>query len=324
MLNASVFFVSTRDVRHLSRCRRGASFLAAIATLSIATQFATSAEPIRIVVWDEQQPAQKQAYDNFLGNEIAGYLQKQPGLAVVSRKQDDPEQGISDEVLNACDILIWWGHVRQREIKPEAGRRIVNRIQQGKLSLVALHSAHWSTPFIEAMNERAIADALAKLTPAERKLVKVEAIRPEKYAAPKRNDPLTPSVERLTEPDGTIVLKIQLPNCCFPAYRPDGKPSHVKVLLPQHPIARGLPEKFDIPHTEMYDEPFHVPAPDANLFEETWDAGERFRSGSVWRLGKGRVFYFRPGHETFDVYKQPEVLLIIENASRWLADEQRK
>jgi trehalose utilization protein len=274
--------------------------------------------PTRVVVWDEQQPAQKQTYDDFLGNEIAAYLKKQNGLTVTSRRHDDASHGISDEVLDACDVLIWWGHIRQREIKLEEGQRVVQRIKQGKLSLLALHSAHWSTPFIEAMNERAIADALARLSPEEQKTAKVEAIRPEKYAAPGRNDPLTPSVEERKEADGTIVLKIALPNCCFPAYRADGKPSHVRVLLPKHPLAEGLPREFDIPHTEMYDEPFHVPPPDEVVFEERWDAGEKFRSGSVWRLGKGRVVYFRPGHETFDVYKQPETLRIIENAVRWL------
>ena len=274
--------------------------------------------PIRVVVWDEQQPAQKQAYDDFLGNEIAAYLKKQKGLTVTSRRHDDPSHGISDEILDNCDVLIWWGHVRQREIKPDEGQRVVQRIKQGNSSLLALHSAHWSTPFIEAMNERAIADALAKLSPEEQKTAKVEAIRPEKYAAPGRNDPLTPSVAQRKEADGSIVLKIALPNCCFPAYRADGKPSHVRVLLPKHPLAEGLPREFDIPHTEMYDEPFHVPPPDEVVFEERWDAGEKFRSGSVWRLGKGKVVYFRPGHETFHVYKQPETLRIIENAVRWL------
>jgi len=42
--------------------------------------------PIRVVVWDEQQPAQKQAYEDFLGNQIAGSLKKQPGLDVSSRR----------------------------------------------------------------------------------------------------------------------------------------------------------------------------------------------------------------------------------------------
>ena len=312
-------FVSARGIAFCSRLMMFAA--GGFSLLMIAS--AAADDPIRILVWDEQQPAQKQVYDDFLGNQIAGYLKQQPDLAVTSRRRDDRDQGISDQNLDNCDVLIWWGHVRQRDIKPESGQRIVERIKRGKLSLLALHSAHWSTPFIEAMNERAISDALAQLTDAERKSARVEPIRPEKYAAPGRNDRLTPSVERRTDADGTIVLKIQLPNCCFPAYRPDGKPSHVRVLLPQHPIAKGLPERFDIPHTEMYDEPFHVPAPDEVVFEERWNHGEQFRSGSVWRLGKGRVVYFRPGHETFDVYKQPETLQIVENTARWLGTEQQ-
>ncbi len=85
---------------------------------------------------------------------------------------------------------------------------------------------------------------------------------------PSRNDPLTPTIDRRREADDTLVLKINLPNCCFPAYRPDGKPSHVRVLLPKHPIVKGIPHEFDIPHTEMYDEPFHVPRPDEVVFEE--------------------------------------------------------
>lgn len=69
----------------------------------------------------------------------------------------------------------------------------------------------------------------------------------------------------------------------------------------------------------MYDDPFHVPKPDETVFEETWDAGESFRSGSVWKLGKGRVVYFRPGHETHPVYAQAEPLKVIENAIRFLS-----
>ena len=47
-------------------------------------------------------------------------------------------------------------------------------------------------------------------------------------------------------------------------------PSRVKVLLPEHPIARGLPSEFTIEQTEMYNEPFHVPPPDAVVRKVTW------------------------------------------------------
>jgi arylsulfatase A-like enzyme len=130
----------------------------------------------------------------------------------------------------------------------------------------------------------------------------------------KRDAKLTPSVEKA----GTV-WKLTPPACVFPAWRADGEPSHVRTLQPEHPIATGLPAQWDIPKTEMYDEPFHVPAPDAIVFEERWDKGERFRSGCTWDIGKGRVFYFRPGHETYPIYRQPENLKVIENAVRWAA-----
>jgi trehalose utilization protein len=125
--------------------------------------------------------------------------------------------------------------------------------------------------------------------------------------------PLTPALTH----EGAI-WRLTLPQCVFPAWRADAAPSHVTTLLPQHPIAADLPAKWDIPQTEMYNEPFHVPPPDAVIFEEHWDLGEHFRSGCLWQVGKGQVFYFRPGHEVYPVYKQAEPLRVIENAVRWL------
>ena len=66
-----------------------------------------SAADVRVVVWDEQQPRQKQAYENFLGNTIADHLKTRSGLKVRSVKQDDPHKGIGAEVLDDCDVLIW-------------------------------------------------------------------------------------------------------------------------------------------------------------------------------------------------------------------------
>src|SRR4051812_45814175 len=100
---------------------------------------------VRVVVWDEQQPEQKKVYDNFLGNVIADHLRGRGGFDVRSVNFADPEQGLGDEVLSACDVLVWWSHYRTNgKIKPEATQKILERIQEGSLSLVTLHSAHWS------------------------------------------------------------------------------------------------------------------------------------------------------------------------------------
>jgi trehalose utilization protein len=91
------------------------------------------------------------------------------------------------------------------------------------------------------------------------------------------------------------------------------------VLEPDHPIARGLAKEFALPHTERSGEPFHVPGLDEVVLEERRASGDWFRGGMRWQVGKGRVFYFRPGHETFPVYKEGPALRIPENAARWPA-----
>ena len=90
-------------------------FLCACAT-------AMAAEPIKVVVWDEQQPSQRKAYPKFLGQYIADYLKRQEGLQVHSVSIEHPQKGLSEEVLKECDVLIWWGHVRNAEISEEDAR----------------------------------------------------------------------------------------------------------------------------------------------------------------------------------------------------------
>ncbi len=275
--------------------------------------------PIRVLVWDEQQPAQKQAYDNFLGNAIAAHLEKQQGLRVISANLQQPEQGLSANLLDNTDVLIWWGHVRHQEIPQEKAQAIVARIQAGRLALVALHSAHWARPFVEAMNERTKADARRRFPdPPNGPPVKFEYIPYAGGFVPTKDSLLTPAYYAMRSFNGQLTVRVDLPNCVFPAYRGDGQPSETRVLLPDHPLAVGIPREFTIPQTEMYDEPFHVPEPDEVVFEETWKAGERFRSGCVWKLGAGRIFYYRPGHETYPVYRQEIPLRIMANAARWL------
>jgi len=276
--------------------------------------------PIHVVVWDEQQPEQKKAYPNFLGNEIASHLRTFTNLSVTSVALDQPQQGLAPELLDQCDVLVWWGHKRHPEFPNARAKQIVRRIEEGKLALIALHSAHWSEPFVEAMRERTKEDARKK-SPAS---TKFEFITPPRFEAPKFDSPLTPSLQLSRQADGTTVARVTLPRCVFPTWRADGAPSHVTAVQPQHPIARGVPVEFDIPQTEMYGEPFHVPAPDAVIFEEKWDKGEHFSSGCVWSVGKGKVFYFRPGHETYPVFVQPIPLRIVSNAVQWMGEQVSK
>lgn len=274
------------------------------------------ADSIRVLVWDEQQPQQKEAYgEKFLGETIAAHLQTRAGLSVKSACLDDPEQGLSETTLDSTDVLVFWCHRRVNDQDDARMESVVRRVLNGKLALVALHSAHWAKPFVRLMQERAKSDALAGIPELEKSSLKWEFLNEKPYYKGVKNDAsLTPSFTRTGD-----VCQLVLPQCVFPAYRNDGAPSHVRTLLPHHPIASGLPAQWDIPQTEMYGEPFHIPVPDEVVFEERWEKGEYFRSGLVWRVGSGHVFYFRPGHETYPIFKQAEPLQVIENAARWMA-----
>ena len=102
-------------------------------------------------------------------------------------------------------------------------------------------------------------------------------------------------------------------------WREDGEKEILWVVDPSHPIVSGLGEKIILPHEEMYGEHSNIPQPDEQVFISWFEGGEGFRSGCCWHRGKGKVFYFRPGHETFPVYHQAEIQQVITNAVRWAA-----
>lgn len=88
-------------------------------------------------------------------------------------------------------------------------------------------------------------------------------------------------------------------------------------LMPQHPIAAGIPEYFEIESEEMYGEPFRIPQPDELIFTSWFEGGNIFRSGFTYYRGLGKVFYFQPGHETNPHFYNPYVQKILTNAVHW-------
>lgn len=100
---------------------------------------------------------------------------------------------------------------------------------------------------------------------------------------------------------------------------PGGERERIWVVEPGHPIAAGLGPYFEIPREEMYGERFDIPAPDTLVFLSWFQGGEVFRSGCCYQRGLGKIFYFRPGHETYPTYYQKEVLQVIANAVKWAA-----
>jgi trehalose utilization protein len=94
-------------------------------------------------------------------------------------------------------------------------------------------------------------------------------------------------------------------------------------IEPGHPITQGIGEYIELPHVEMYGERFDIPTPDKVVFISWFEGGEVFRSGCCFERGHGRIFYFRPGHETYPIYHNPQIQKVMANAVRWAAPRVR-
>ena len=109
---------------------------------------------------------------------------------------------------------------------------------------------------------------------------------------------------------------------CLLKWREAGERERLWVTAPQHPIARGLPQYFELENEEMYGEHFSVPEPLETVFISWFQGGEVFRSGLTYRRGAGNIFYFRPGHETYPTYYDTTVGQVLRNAVNWAASRQ--
>ena len=170
---------------------------------------------------------------------------------------DDPECGLTQEVLDDTDVLLWWGHMAHHEVPDAVAQRVRDAVHSG-MGAIFLHSGHHSKPFRLLMG--------------------------------------TP---------------------CNLTWREDGDYELVWVVNPAHPIAQGIGRFIKLEEVETYGEPFSIPEPDELVFIGSYEGGEVFRSGCCWRRGNGRIFYFQPGHETFPIYYQPDIIRVIKNAVHW-------
>ena len=220
-------------------------------------------KPLRVTVWNEYRHEKTheevaEVYPHGIHEAIASHLRAE-GLEVRTATLDEPEHGLTEEVLAGTDVLIWWGHMAHGEVQDEIVERVHKRVLDG-MGLIVLHSGHFSKIFKKLM--------------------------------------------------GTS---------CNLKWREIGERERIWAVEPGHPIAEGLGQYFEIPHAEMYGERFDIPAPDTLVLVSWFQGGEVFRSGCCYRRGNGKIFYFRPGHETYPIFYQPEVLRVIANAARWAA-----
>ncbi|MDG0793069.1 ThuA domain-containing protein [Cohnella ginsengisoli] len=120
------------------------------------------------------------------------------------------------------------------------------------------------------------------------------------------------------------IFKKLMGTSCDLKWREADEKERIWVVAPNHPIAEGIGEYIDIEAEEMYGEHFDIPAPDELVMVSWFEGGEVFRSGCTFHRGQGKIFYFRPGHETYPTYYNEQVRRVLSNAAKWAAPSTRE
>ncbi len=221
---------------------------------------------MNITIWNEFRHEQtnetvREIYPDGMHAVIADTIRQHiDGAKITIATLDEPDHGLTDKVLAATEVMVWWGHMAHHEVRDEIVAKVHQRVLDG-MGIVILHSGHFSKIFKKLM--------------------------------------------------GTT---------CALRWREAAEKERLWCINPGHPIADGLEDEyFELPETEMYGELFDIATPEELVFISWFEGGEVFRSGCCWTRGKGKVFYFRPGHETFPIYYDQNVQRVIANGARYVA-----
>jgi trehalose utilization protein len=218
--------------------------------------------PIHVTVWNEYVNEKEyvhigQIYPKGIHMAIAEGILKHESFKVRTATLDQPEHGLTNEILDRTHVLIWWSHMVHEQVEDEIVDRIYQRVMDG-MGLIVLHSGAHSKLFKKLM--------------------------------------------------GTS---------CRSIGREADDAEKIWVVNPTHPIADGIGPYIELAEEEMYGEYFDIPTPDELIFISWYTGGEVLRSGITFHRGKGKIFYFAPGHEEHPTYHHPEICKVIANGVKW-------
>ena len=113
--------------------------------------------PLRITVWNEhvhegRDASVRKIYPGGMHAAIVAGIQRELGRGVEVRVAmlEEPEHGLSQDVLAETDVLTWWGHAAHDQVADEVVERVHGRVLDG-MGIVVLHSAHYSKIFKRLM-----------------------------------------------------------------------------------------------------------------------------------------------------------------------------
>ena len=106
---------------------------------------------IRVLVWNEfrhekSKETVKAIYPNGIHEAIAEFLGKEEDIEVRTAYLDMENCGITKEILDETDVIIWWGHIAHKEVPDEVANLVRDAVLDG-MGAIFLHSGHHSKPF---------------------------------------------------------------------------------------------------------------------------------------------------------------------------------
>lgn len=111
-------------------------------------------ESLRATVWNEFRHERNneevaRIYPDGIHAALASALNER-GIEARTATLDEPEHGLTEDVLDSTDVLLWWGHMAHEEVADEVVDRVHERVLAG-MGLIVLHSGHFSKIFKRLM-----------------------------------------------------------------------------------------------------------------------------------------------------------------------------
>ena len=87
---------------------------------------------INVTIWNEYRHEKvheeaRKVYPDGLHAPIAEHLRAE-GMSVRVATLDEPEHGLTEDVLAGTDVLTWWGHMAHHEVSDEIAARVQQRV----------------------------------------------------------------------------------------------------------------------------------------------------------------------------------------------------
>lgn len=113
---------------------------------------------INVTVWNEYrheiaEEHVRKIYPDGMHNAIADFLKTEDDITVRTVTLDQENCGITDELLEWTDVMLWWGHWAHDEVPDSIAQKVHNAVLDG-MGIIFLHSGHYSKPFKFLMGTR--------------------------------------------------------------------------------------------------------------------------------------------------------------------------